>query len=212
MFRGTTPAIDTRTAPRGLAVLEVVPVSETRQWVLIRSEDVSHPVVLFLHGGPGTSQLTLNRHNTRSLERHFTVVNWDQRGAGKSFSAGRDAARMTRRQFVDDVIDLASYLAERFGKRQVLLVDVERAGAETKYLLQHLDRPTQRPRAGERPVEFRAFRVRLAGEGDPRKILAGRDFQIWETLVVAQIAVELGLDVLDQPGFHQQGVDLAFRL
>ena len=122
LLPGSTPAIDARAHPGGLAVLEQVPVSETQQWVLIRAEDVANPVVLFVHGGPGTSQLTLMRRNTRSLERHFTVVNWDQRRAGKSFAAGRDRARMTIGQFVDDVVDLSSFLARRFRQERILLV------------------------------------------------------------------------------------------
>jgi pimeloyl-ACP methyl ester carboxylesterase len=119
---GSTPAIDARAHPNGLAVLEQVPVNESRQWVLIRTEDASNPLVLFVHGGPGTSQLTLMRRRTRPLEAHFIVVNWDQRGAGKSFAAGDDRSRMNIAQFVDDVIDLSSSLARRFGRRKVLLV------------------------------------------------------------------------------------------
>lgn len=119
---GSTPPIDTRAHPNGLAVLEQVPVNESRQWVLIRTEDASHPIVLFVHGGPGTSQLTLMRRRTRPLEAHFVVVNWDQRGAGKSFAAGDDRARMNIGQFVDDVIDLSSSLTRRFGRRRLLLV------------------------------------------------------------------------------------------
>ena len=119
---GSTPGIDRRRHPHGLALLEEVPVNNTRQWVLIRSEDVANPVVLFVHGGPGTSQLTLMRKNTQPLERHFTVVNWDQRRAAKSFAAGHDNAGMTMGQFVDDIIALSSYLAKRFGRQKILLV------------------------------------------------------------------------------------------
>ena len=119
---GSTPKLDERLHPNGLAVLEKVPVNETEQWVLIRSEDVANPVVLFLHGGPGASELTLMRKSTQPLERHFTVVNWDQRRAAKSFGAGRDRTKLTIEQFVDDVIDLSSYLAKRFGKEKILLV------------------------------------------------------------------------------------------
>ena len=122
LIPGSTPGIDARAHPNGLAVLQQVPVAETRQWVLIRSEDVANPVVLFVHGGPGTSQLTLMRRNTQPLERYFTVVNWDQRRAGKSFAAGRDRARMNMGQFVDDIIDLSSHLARRFRKDRILLV------------------------------------------------------------------------------------------
>ncbi len=122
LVRGSTPRIDPRAHPEGLAALEQVAVNGARQWLLIRSENVHNPVVLFVHGGPGTSQLTLNRRNTRALEKHFTVVNWDQRGAGKSFAAGRDRAGMNVPQFVDDVIDVSSYLAKRFHKERIVLV------------------------------------------------------------------------------------------
>lgn len=118
----STPRIDRRRHPQGLAVLERVPVNGTRQWLLIRTENVANPVLLFLHGGPGTSELALVRRCNGALERHFTVVGWDQRGAGKSFSAGRDATTLTMRQFVDDTIAVSSYLAARFGKERILLV------------------------------------------------------------------------------------------
>lgn len=119
---GHTPGISKRRHPNCLTTLERVAINGTMQWVLIRSENVSNPVILFIHGGPGTSQLTLNRRNTRVLERHFTVVNWDQRGAGKSFAAGRNETGMTLRQFVDDVIALSFCLARRFQQREIILV------------------------------------------------------------------------------------------
>ena len=54
---------------RGITVLEKVRIGGSDQWVLERSEDVDNPVVLYMHGGPGTSQLTSNRRNTRHLEK-----------------------------------------------------------------------------------------------------------------------------------------------
>ncbi len=122
LLPGSTPRIDRRLHPNGLAVLEQIPVNGVRQWVLIRSEDVANPIVLFVHGGPGTSQLTLVRRNARPLEKHFTVVDWDQRGAGKSFAAGDDGRRMSIDDFADDVADLAATLARRFRQETVLLV------------------------------------------------------------------------------------------
>jgi pimeloyl-ACP methyl ester carboxylesterase len=121
LIPGSTPKISTRRHPHSLAVLEQVPVNDTQQWVLIRSENITNPIVLFVHGGPGTSQLTLIRRSSQPLEKYFTVVNWDQRGAAKSFAAGHDAARMTMGQFVDDVIALSSYLARRFHKEKIVL-------------------------------------------------------------------------------------------
>ena len=103
-------------------MLEKVRIGGSDQWVLERSEDVDNPVVLYLHGGPGTSQLTSNRRNTRHLEKFFTVVNWDQRGAGKSYRAISDAGRMNIGQFVADTRELTLYLLEKFGQERLVLV------------------------------------------------------------------------------------------
>ncbi len=102
--------------------LERIRIGGADQWVLERSEDLSNPIVLYLHGGPGTSQLTLNRRNTRDLERCFTVVNWDQRGAGKSYAAIRDAGAMNIDQFVEDTRELTLHLLHKYGKDRLVLV------------------------------------------------------------------------------------------
>jgi pimeloyl-ACP methyl ester carboxylesterase len=102
--------------------LEPVRIGGADLWVLERSEDLSNPIVLYLHGGPGTSQLTLNRRNTRGLERCFTVVNWDQRGAGKSYRAIRDASAMNIEQFVEDTQELTLHLLHKFDAERLVLV------------------------------------------------------------------------------------------
>ena len=127
--RALAPAGTPRIRPRGgtdaaksIATLEPVRIGGSEQWILERSEDVENPIVLYLHGGPGTSQLTLNRRNTRQLERYFNVVNWDQRGAGKSHGAIRDVEKMNIAQFVEDTRELSLYLLEKFDKRRLVLV------------------------------------------------------------------------------------------
>ena len=95
LIPGSTPRMDVRRYPNSLAVLEQVPVNGTRQWILIRTESATNPVVLFVHGGPGTSWLTLMRKNTQPLEKYFTVVNWDQRRAGQERTGCSDNGRST---------------------------------------------------------------------------------------------------------------------
>lgn len=107
---------------RGIAELRKVRIGDTDQWILQRGEDIDNPVVLFLHGGPGTSQLTTNRRSTRDLERQFVVVNWDQRGAGKSYAAVHDPDRMTIEQMIEDVRQVTELLLARFGRRRIILV------------------------------------------------------------------------------------------
>ena len=105
-----------------VALLEKVRIGGSSQWVLERSENIENPIILFLHGGPGTSQLTMNRRNTRSLEQFFTVVNWDQRGAGKSYRAISEVEKMNVGQFVADAKELTLYLLKKFQKERIVLV------------------------------------------------------------------------------------------
>jgi pimeloyl-ACP methyl ester carboxylesterase len=120
---GYTPRIrKDGTAGKSLAELRAVTIGGAEQWLLIRSENTANPVLLFVHGGPGTSQLTLMRRNTEPLEKYFTVVNWDQRGAGKSYEAIRDSSKMHIGQFVSDIHELTGYLKARFHKDQIVLV------------------------------------------------------------------------------------------
>ena len=82
---GSTAAIVDATGrrlPGSVATLERVQLGGVKQGLLIRGHDVANPVLLYLHGGPGTSELGMVRiHNMPTLERHYTVAVWDQRGA-----------------------------------------------------------------------------------------------------------------------------------
>jgi pimeloyl-ACP methyl ester carboxylesterase len=114
-----TPAIDT---PKGIASLEQVELGGCRQWILIRGQDSTKPLLLFVHGGPGSSEMWFAHHSMRELEKHFVCVNWDQRGAGKSFGAGMPAGTMNLGQFVADAVSLIELLLKRFGQQKLLLV------------------------------------------------------------------------------------------
>ncbi len=108
-------------APRGVAVLEEVTLGGARQWVLIRGRDASHPLLLFLHGGPGMPAMPFE-HALRGLEERFTVVMWDQRGAGKSFHEGIPPDTMTIERFVSDAAELVRLLLDRFHQEKLYLV------------------------------------------------------------------------------------------
>jgi pimeloyl-ACP methyl ester carboxylesterase len=118
----TPPVPKKRRSAQSIASLEKCHIGRSEQWILIRSEDVvNNPILLILHGGPGTSELTLQRRHTQDLESSFTVVNWDQRGAGKSFRAGQDESKMTIDQLIEDTRELAELLVQRFGKKKIIL-------------------------------------------------------------------------------------------
>jgi pimeloyl-ACP methyl ester carboxylesterase len=91
------------------------------QWVMIRGESVAYPPLILLHGGPGLSETGLFRHFNAPLERSFTVVYWDQRGAGKSFARDVPRSSMTVEQFISDLNDLVDAVCERLGKTKVAI-------------------------------------------------------------------------------------------
>jgi pimeloyl-ACP methyl ester carboxylesterase len=109
-------------SPPGVDSLEEVVLGGIRQWILVRGTDASNPVLLFLHGGPGSADISLARHYDRELVKHFVVVHWDQRGAGKSYSAEIPESAITREHYVSDIRELAGMLIGRFNARKIYLV------------------------------------------------------------------------------------------
>jgi pimeloyl-ACP methyl ester carboxylesterase len=79
-------------------------------------------VLLFLHGGPGSANIAKLRIQCPGLEEHFVVVNWDQRGAGKTHTLRTAEAGLTMERLLDDTRQLVRYLRERFGGRKIYLM------------------------------------------------------------------------------------------
>ena len=109
-------------APGGIDRLEQVELGGVRQWISIRAADPHAPVLLFLHGGPGSANLAKLRLQVPQLEKHFVVVTWDQRGAGKSASLGFDYSTLSIEQMVSDAHELVTYLKTRFGVEKIYLM------------------------------------------------------------------------------------------
>lgn len=115
----TTPGIH---GPNAVSSLEKVNIGGVNQWLLIRGRDTSKPVLLCVHGGPGFSEMAFSRQLNGDLEKDFIVVNWDQRGSGKSFSKKIDKSSMTSEQLLMDTHDVTEYLKKRFGKEKIFLM------------------------------------------------------------------------------------------
>ena len=92
------------------------------QSMIIQSVDPANPVLLFLHGGPGMTEFFMEQDYPTGLERHFTMVWWEQRGAGMSFSADIPPETMTMDQMISDTVEVADYLRDRFGQDRILLL------------------------------------------------------------------------------------------
>ena len=108
--------------PNSVAEVKYLRLGGSLQWVMIRGENVANPPLIVLHGGPGMSEMGFFRHCNAPLERHFTVVHWDQRGTGKSFDRNIPRAAMTVDQFVADLDELVDIVRRRVGKEKVAIL------------------------------------------------------------------------------------------
>ena len=101
---------------------EFIEVNGDRQNIRVRAAEKGLPVILFLHGGPGVC----DRHNIlrdhSDLAEKFTLVCWDQRGSGKSYTPDIRKRVPTVAEYVDDAVFMLEYLTGRFGVRKAVLV------------------------------------------------------------------------------------------
>jgi pimeloyl-ACP methyl ester carboxylesterase len=99
-----------------------VSVGGIDQWISIKGQDRSNPVLLVVHGGPGESQWPV-ADRYAPWEKEFTVVLWDQRGAGHTYGRyGTETPEFTLDRIARDGVEVAEYLCRKLGKRKVVVL------------------------------------------------------------------------------------------
>jgi pimeloyl-ACP methyl ester carboxylesterase len=116
------PFVDENGHPLAGSISEKIRVNinGVEQGMFIKSKDVSNPVLLYLHGG--TPDYFLSQRYPTGLEEYFTVVWWEQRGSGLSYSADIPPETMTMEQLISDTLEMTRYLRQRFGKEKIYLM------------------------------------------------------------------------------------------
>lgn len=118
----STPAIENANETNeSIAELREVNLNGRKEWISIRGSDINNPILLFLAGGPGGSQMAATRYELAALEKHFTIVNWDQPGSGKSFYA-MDIQDITVDTYIEDGVALTNYLLDTFHQDKLYLL------------------------------------------------------------------------------------------
>ena len=121
----STPPIlgpDRQPVPGSIAEVATVRLGGQDHAVLIRAADPDKPVLLYLSGGPGQSDLAFSRVFAEPWTRDFVVVDLDQRGNGRSYPAIDPVSSMTIDRAVADVVELTEYLRDRFDERRIYLM------------------------------------------------------------------------------------------
>ena len=113
---------DGRPKPGSIAELTSVRAGAGELGLMIRGADSTAPVLLFLPGPPGGSEIGAVRRHLAALERHFVVATLDRRGGSKSYAAFEPRATLTLGSEVRDTVAVTDYLRDRFGQDQIYLM------------------------------------------------------------------------------------------
>jgi pimeloyl-ACP methyl ester carboxylesterase len=114
--------INGEVVPGSISTIETVMLGGVEQYMIIRGTDSTKPVMLYLHGGPGSPEFAFMNKTNRSIENDFVMVYWEQRGAGKSYSKDIPPESMNLEQFIEDTKELSQLLAKRFKKDKIYLM------------------------------------------------------------------------------------------
>lgn len=101
--------------------LEFFEVNGTKQWILERGQDRTKPLILFVHGGPGSPLMWFSRAWDAPFLNDFVVVHWDQRGSGKSFDPSISPDSYTLDQIVADGLKVTELLRSKFHRQKIIL-------------------------------------------------------------------------------------------
>lgn len=122
-----SPVVDADGRPVAGSIAEKarVLINGVEQGMFIRGRDTANPVLLFVHGGAGMPEYFLAQRypaTLHALEEHFTVVWWERRGAGLSYSAAMPPETMTTEQIIADLLAVTEHLRERFDVPKIYLM------------------------------------------------------------------------------------------
>lgn len=112
-------------APTGIQENYKTRIGGIDQWLSVRGQDRANPVILFVHGGPASPLMPTMWQFQRPIEEYFTVVNWDQRAAGKTYrevppESISETIHIPR--YVDDAIEVAEHIRAKYGSRKLILM------------------------------------------------------------------------------------------
>ena len=110
-------------ATRGIDETLFVKIGGIDQWISIRGQDRTNPVLLLLHGGPGVPTSPYPRNTLFDWTRDFTFVQWDQRGAGKTYGkSGPLAVDVTIDRMAQDGVELSEFLRAHLHQQKIILL------------------------------------------------------------------------------------------
>ena len=110
---------------QGVEELVQLPIGETQQWVSIRGRNRENPVLLMIHGGPASPEMPSSWYFQSGWEDYFTVVQWDQRGSGKTYNANDPKLiqpTLSVARITEDAGEVVQQVRAKFGKQKIFVL------------------------------------------------------------------------------------------
>jgi pimeloyl-ACP methyl ester carboxylesterase len=112
-------------SPNGVDQQLEIPIGGTKQWITVRGRDLKNPILLFIHGGPAAPEMPTSWTFQNPWEDFFTVVQWDQRGAGKTYNANDPkviAPTLSTDRMEKDAEEVVQYLRAKYHKDKIFVL------------------------------------------------------------------------------------------
>lgn len=122
LIRAIGKAVYSKTPDGGINESMYIEVNGTKQWINIYGEDVNNPVLLYLHGGPGSATSQTDYAFTRKWADVYTVVTWDQRNCGKSYNSEQNNIVLTRELFLTDGKEVTEFVLDYLSKDKLTIL------------------------------------------------------------------------------------------
>ncbi len=106
----------------GIQESTYIDVNGIKQYVQIRGESTENPVMIFIHGGPASPMGYVSSYYQKELESDFTIINYDQRGSGRTYFANNNSYETNIDMLIDDLDGIVEYSKTRFGNDKVIIV------------------------------------------------------------------------------------------
>jgi pimeloyl-ACP methyl ester carboxylesterase len=120
----TSAPVGCPSSGQGVQQAQFVRIGGIEQWITTTGESCANPVLLFLHGGPGNTLSPYAADLFGSWEKDFTLAQWDQRGAGRTYGRNPPSAEstLTLERMTEDGLAVAEYLIRQLGQSKIILV------------------------------------------------------------------------------------------
>lgn len=109
-------------SPEGIQEAAYISINGIKQYIQVRGNDIKNPVIIFIHGGPASPMGYVSAYYQKDLENEYTIINYDQRGCGRTYYANKKESCTNIALLLEDLEELVLYAKKRFSQDKVIMI------------------------------------------------------------------------------------------